>query len=529
MVKPRWVRSAIRGAGPNHARGSAKPLLELTCAAAQSAKLAPATDQVNTSPESMQLLGPGRQSAYLVGICGSGMRALAELLTDSGWSISGRDPECSTEDRRRLERLGIQIDSPQGRPRLEVPTTLMIHSVAVPTSDPARQHARSMNLTDLSYPEFVGQLQRIRPAFCIAGTHGKSTTTALTAWLMKELGHRPGVLVGAEFREMQRSGWDAGGGPLVVESCEYQRSFLNYHPRAAAILSVEADHFDCYPTTEELQSAFQSFAALIPRGGRLVTVGTEVLEIDWNSHTAADVVHVGEEGVGGPWSWSFDRLKLTNSGLEFRILREGRVWSQARLLPGPRHNALNALVALALCDFHGPLERVEDRVRATEALASFPGLHRRFEVTQGGRNQILIDDYAHHPTALTATIAAARALFPGRRVLGVFQPHQMSRTVALLPEFARSLANLDKCFLTPVFAAREFAKPEERAALTAKLEHAVLGWGTPCETVFALDPIPRSLDDSFREGDLLLTLGAGNISRLHDAFIQRFRRDHPTG
>ena len=166
------------------------------------------------------------------------MRALAELLSDNGWVVTGRDPDCSGEARAHLEGLGIKIDSPQGRPHLEVPTTLMIHSVAVPISDPARQFARLIDLPDLSYPEFVGQLQRTRPAICIAGTHGKSTATALTAWLLRCLGHRPGVLVGAEFQQLHRSGWDAGGEPLVVESCEYQQNFLNYFPRAAAILSV---------------------------------------------------------------------------------------------------------------------------------------------------------------------------------------------------------------------------------------------------------------------------------------------------
>jgi len=457
------------------------------------------------------------------------MRALAELLRDNGWKLSGRDPNCSPEDRRHLEALGIEIDAPDGPPHLTVPTTLMIHSVAVPMDDPARQHARSIGLTDLSYPEFVGQLQKTREAICIAGTHGKSTATALTAWLLRELGQHPGALVGAEFRELDRSGWDAGGGPLVVESCEYQRSFLNYHPRAAAILSIEPDHFDCYPTEAELHVAFQSFASRISSAGRLVTVGGDAKNLAWKSCTSAEVVQVGEEGIGGPWSWSFDRLELTQSGLEFRILRGGSLWSQARLLPGPRHNALNALVALALCDSHAPLEHPGDRARATEALARFPGLRRRFEVAEGCENRILIDDYAHHPTALTATIRGARELFPGRRVIGVFQPHQMSRTEALLLEFAHALGALDKCFITPVFAAREKSNSEEAAALTERLRRLVLGRGIACETLFALDPIPRSLDDSFCSGDILLTLGAGNISRLHHAFIQRFRRDYPAG
>ena len=471
----------------------------------------------------------GRPSAYLVGICGSGMRALAEFLSDGGWKVAGRDPNCSPADQRHLEQLGIEIDAPKGPPNLSFQPTLMIHSVAVPSNDEARQNARSNALPDLSYPEFVGQLQTSRDTICIAGTHGKSTATALTAWTLQQLGHCPGVLVGAELREMRRSGWDAGGAPLVVESCEYQQSFLNYTPRAAAILSVEPDHFDCYPTTESLNAAFASFASRIVTGGLLVTVGGVADAVDWKKHTSAHWVRVGEEGIGGPWNWSFDRLTSTSRGLDFRILREGSVWSHARLLPGPRHNALNALVALALCDSQASLDRPGVRPRAIDALAQFPGLHRRFEVQSGAENRILIDDYAHHPTALEATIREARTIFPGRRLIGVFQPHQISRTKALFAECASALAKLDTCFLTPVFAAREKTTPDEIAALTERLRQAVVDLGTPCETLFALDPIPRSLDDSFCSGDLLLTLGAGDISRLHHAFIQRFRRDHPAG
>lgn len=487
------------------------------------------TDLVNTERAVPTDHVSGRPSAYLVGICGSGMRALAEFLSDGGWKLAGRDPNCSPHDRRHLEHLGIEIDAPDGPPNLSIQPNLMVHSVAVPMHDEARQHARSSKLPDLSYPAFVGQLQTNRDTICIAGTHGKSTATALTAWTLQHLGHRPGVLVGAEFRELHRSGWDAGGGPLVVESCEYQRSFLNYIPRAAAILSVEPDHFDCYPTTEALNSAFESFAARILPGGLLVTVGGVADAVDWTKHTSARWIRVGEEGLGGPWNWSFDRLTMTSSGLDFRILREGRFWSQARLRPGPRHNALNALVALALCDFQASLDEPGVRTRAIEALARFPGLHRRFDVYSCAENRILVDDYAHHPTAVEATIRTTRAIFPGRRLIGVFQPHQMSRTKALFAEFASALARLDRCFLTPVYAARESTTSHETAALTEKLRQTVVDLGTPCETLFALDPIPRSLDDSFCSGDLLLTLGAGDISRLHHAFIQRFRRDHPAG
>ena len=463
------------------------------------------------------------------------MRALAEFLNDCHVHVTGSDQSITPGDRRHFESLGIHLATADelglaaNAPNQVIPPELIVHSAAVPAHDPARRLALSEGIGDLSYPAFVAWLLANRHGLCIAGTHGKSTTTALTGWLLKALGQRPGVLVGAEFRGLGRSGWDEGGVPLVVESCEYQRHFLDYSPASAAILSIEQDHFDCYASLTELQATFQQFAARIKPSGTLVISAESLPEISWHSFTGAQVLRIGRETGHPDRTWTYDHVRLDRGGLQFQILYRGEPWATAQLPPGPEHNALHALAAIALCstlvDIHAP-----DCISlVVEGLRSFPGLLRRFEVSDLGNNLSLIDDYAHHPTALNATIETARKIFRGRRLVGVFQPHQASRTSALLADFGQSLSKLDQCFLTPVYTARETVGPQEAVRLSEQLCEAIRSLGTPCEMLFALDPIPRTLDDSLRSGDLLLTLGAGNISRLHHAFIQRFCRDHPAG
>ena len=464
---------------------------------------------------------------YLAGLCGSGMRALGEFLRDREIHVAGHDHAITLADEQHFAQLGIATASPQQLDLGAHSPQLVVHSAAVPASDPARQQARAAGLADWSYPQFVGWLLAHRRGLCIAGTHGKSTTTALTGWLLQGLGLSPGLLVGAEFRGLGRSGWDEGGPPLVVESCEYQRHFLNYNPASAAILSVEPDHFDCYSSAADLLETYQQFAGGIQPSGTLVIPGESLGEIPWNSFTTAQVVQVGRTNGPASLTWTYDLMQWDRSGLQIRIRHQQRPWADVRLPPGPGHNALNALAAIALCGTMVNLHSPDSKRLVIEGLQTFPGLSRRFEIADVGDQRTLIDDYAHHPTALTATIEAARRLFPGRRLVGVFQPHQASRTRALFPQFVEALSQLDLCFLTPVYAARETVGPAEAARLADQLSQEVSRRGTPSEMLFALDPIPRTLDDSLRSGDLLLTLGAGNISRLHHAFIQRFRRDHP--
>jgi len=458
---------------------------------------------------------PALQSAVLLGICGSGMRSLAELLSDEGWRLWGTDQSASPADREWLQSLSIDwLDLDQ----LATATRLrpeLIYSPSVPESEPHRRAALAAGLQQSSLPEFLGRLMQGREVLCVAGTHGKSTTTALLGTLLREAGLGPAVFLGAQLRDTGRSGWAGGGNLLVAESCEYRGHFHHYSPRGACLLSVEGDHFDCYPDREAALQAYLRFVGQLPPEGLLVVDSLASPAADWGAGRKRRWWVSGLE-PGCDWRATDVRLGATRS--QFRIESSGHTWGHVDLpLPG-LHNVRNALAATALASAWGVTA-----ASAIRGLSSFPGLRRRFEIlgTWGGVTHV--DDYAHHPTAIRCTLATARAAFPGRRVVTVFQPHQASRTEALFHDFVEALAAAPECHLAPIFAARESLPPGEAAALSQRLVDHINLRGGRGFLLPNLDPFPTTLDDALQPGDVLLVMGAGDIHRLHHVRTRRFR------
>ncbi len=459
-----------------------------------------------------------QRTAHLVGLCGSGMRALAEFLVDAGWRVSGSDLRVSPAEQSHFHDLGIAVSVGITPPEFTADLELLVYSPAVPETDTDRRRAGERGIEQLSYPQMLGRLMRDRVAVCVAGTHGKSTTTAMTGWILRSAGLAPGVIVGAELRELGRSGWDGGGRPIVVESCEYQRHFWEYTPTNAAVLAVEPDHFDCFANFDETRAAFERFVRRLPASGSLLVPALDPSGIDWQGVTASRVETFGIERVA---DWSAVGIRTTRTGSRLTIQRAGTDWGTLELpLPG-RHNVVNALVAAALATAAGA-----NPLACVRGLESFPGIRRRFENHGIWSGVTIIDDYAHHPTAIAATVDCARQQFPNQRLVGVFQPHQFSRTEALFEEFANALARLDMCFVSPVFTARERVEPVEAERTSERLCQRISELSGKAEFLVALDPVPRTLDDSLRAGDVLLTMGAGDISQLHHAFTRRLQRNH---
>ncbi|MFM7160517.1 MAG: UDP-N-acetylmuramate--L-alanine ligase [Planctomycetaceae bacterium] len=457
---------------------------------------------------------PATRSALLLGVCGAGMRSLAELLSDEGWQLWGTDNLVTPADSAWLQSRsisGLRREEIQGlaRPGMEV-----IFSPSVPEEEPHRVAAREAGLTERSLPQFLGQLMRGRRTVCVAGTHGKSTTTALVGWIMQQAGLQPAVFLGAQLQGGGRSGWSGGGDLLVAESCEYRGHFLDYSPQWACLLSVEPDHFDCFPDRESGLRAFSQFAALVPPSGRLVIDSRVGAAATWSGGGARPVA---VSGLEPECTWRAVDVVERGGHSEFVVRAEGRAWGPVRLpLPG-QHNVRNCLAALALCAEVGVTAG-----QACEAIASFPGLHRRFEVlgTWGGVTHV--DDYAHHPTAVSSTLVAARAVFPGRRLVAVFQPHQASRTEALFDDFAHALAAAEECHVAPVFTARENLSRAAATEVSARLARGVSERGGRGFLLPNLDPFPATLDHSLQPGDVLIVMGAGDIHRLHHVRTRRF-------
>jgi UDP-N-acetylmuramate--alanine ligase len=473
------------------------------------------------------------------------MRSLAKVLLGWGWRISGSDlsPECVPFP----AQAGVQVYQGHAAAQLAPETDLVIHSDAVPADNPELLRAGEMDVPVQSYFQTLGKLMLDRQGIAVAGTHGKSTTTAMLASLLIEAGHDPTVVFGAAPLGKQ-SGGRAGRGPLlVVEACEYRANFLHLSPRQAVILGIEPDHFDCYDSPDQLHEAFARFARRIPSRGLLLTrhdcratrettararcrtqtfgfqAAADWAALNLDSHTAG--VAAGANGrssvsPGGHAGLAFDSQR---GRYAFDLVHGGRKLARVRLRVPGKHNVANALAAAALAWENGvgpaPIVR---------GLERFAGLRRRLEWLGCWQGVTLLDDYAHHPTEVSATLRAVREMYPGRRIWCVFQPHQASRTAHLLDELAASLQNADRVFVAEIFRAREPSpRPGEVTAADLAQRIRLPDSEVPC--VHDTDFIFRLLGTRLTPGDVLITMGAGDIRKLSNAFVDRFRQDRAAG
>jgi UDP-N-acetylmuramate--alanine ligase len=445
------------------------------------------------------------------------MKALAELLSAMGWAVSGSDNNASEDTAASLASRGLRIHPGHHGNLLAKGTDVLVYSPAVGPENAERQEALRMGIPQLSYSQMLGALMRGRSGVCIAGTHGKSTTTAMTGCILTAADLKPAVVIGAEVCGMNLSGWYGDGEHFVVESCEFQRSFLDLTPKYAAILGIEPDHFDCYPHFDETIAAFAGFAQKLPAAGRLlIPVGCEASK----AACIAAGAPIETFGVDVAADWQACDLRATGDGTRFRLFLRGDYVAEISLqIPGI-HNVQNALAAAALAHVAGA-----SPAAIRKGLLEFQGIRRRFERVGSWRGATMIDDYAHHPTAIAATLATARERFPGRRLWCVFQPHQVSRTRALFDDFAKSLVVADQVLLVPVFAARERVH-EEPVQISRELAARVVAEGGHARLADTLDRALATLEDELEPGDVLITMGAGDIGKVHHAFTRRLQGHH---
>ncbi|HID22234.1 MAG TPA: UDP-N-acetylmuramate--L-alanine ligase [Planctomycetaceae bacterium] len=456
-------------------------------------------------------------SAHLVGVCGSGMKALAEYLIDLGWSVTGSDLQPPSLALQAMQRRGLRIHQGHNDGFVPRDVDVVVYSPAVGPQNPERRLAERLEIRQMSYSEMLGHLMQGRVGVCVAGTHGKSTTTAMTAWCLQYAGLSPSAVIGAELVDSGVSGWAGQGPHFVVESCEYQRNFLNLSPRFAAILGIELDHFDCYGDLSELKASFAEFAERVAADGLVLVRGDCPSAVVAAKHSPARVESFSlDPAVGADW-WAAD-FRQTQGGTRFRIFYQGGFFAEVSLAVPGRHNVANALAAAALAHHAGV-----DPEAVREGLAAFRGLRRRFQIVGSWRGVTLIDDYAHHPTSVRAILRTARAQFGRRRLWCVFQPHQASRTRHLMQQFAESLASADRVILVPVYMARE-APSDEAETLSRALTDDVAKNGSDARFVSSLDQVVTTLEDEALPGDVVITMGAGDITRIPHEFTGRVRR-----
>jgi UDP-N-acetylmuramate--alanine ligase len=362
------------------------------------------------------------------------------------------------------------------------------------------QAARAQGIKVLKRADFLGEMMAGRTAVAVAGTHGKTTTSGMLASVLLAAGQDPTFIVGGQIAHLGTNA-RAGEGPFVIEADEYDRTFLGLRPTIAVATNVEHDHPDCYPTCEEFVAAFEAFADLLPQDGTLVVCDDDAGARALGQRAGAQGKRVLRYGLAEGAGWRATNAQPNGAGgCDYVALAGGELKGLVRLRMPGTHNVLNSLAVLAVADVLGvPFEVT------TQALRDFRGIGRRFEIKGVAHGVTVVDDYAHHPTEIRATLAAARQNYPGRRVWAMWQPHTFSRVRALLDDFVTAFADADHVVVAPIYASRE--KDDlgmSSAGVAARMEHA------DARVAASLDEALAFLESGVRPGDVVLTLGAGD-------------------
>ena len=444
---------------------------------------------------------------HFAGIGGAGMCGLAELLHGEGFEVSGCDLAAS-ETTARLARLGIKVALGHAPDHLEGVQVLVISS-AVPGANPEVEAARRRGVPVIRRAEMLGEISRIKWAIAVAGTHGKTTTTSLTGFVLTRAGLDPTVVVGGRMHFLGAHARLGRSDYLVCEADEFDRSFLALSPVLALITNVEPEHLDTYGSVEAMEEAFVTFANRVPFYGATVAClddpGVRRLLPRLSRRTVTYGFSPQAEVHG-------KKPRFSTTGGTCKVVEHGMELGELSLsLPG-RHMLANALGATAAA-----LEIGVEFDKIASAVAAFTGVARRFE-RKGERSGVaLVDDYAHHPSEVAATLQAARQGFPDARLVVAFQPHLFSRTKVFAREFGDALLSADVVLVLPIYAAREEPIPGVTHHLVVEAARAsghreVLAAGSFAEALAALEEL-------LRPGDVLLTLGAGDVVRLGESWL----------
>ncbi len=447
---------------------------------------------------------------HFIGIGGSGLSAIARLLKESGYTVTGSDRVLSTFA-ADLQAAGVKIYIGH-HPRYVQGADWVVRSSAVPDDNPEVKAARLAGLPVYKRADFLGKLMEDKIGIAVAGTHGKTTTTAMIAFVLSEMRRHPSFILGGVMSNYGVNARAGKGNLFVIEADEYDRMFLGLKPRIEVITSVEHDHPDCYPTLEDMATAFESFVSLLPPDGTLIgsmeDAGAAAL-LTKSRHLGRRVIAYGlqDQMTMNAAYWIQARAVKSNGrgGFDFEaVTNVGKTEATAVSLQVPgEHNVRNALAALAV------IAALRLSVKeAARQLGKYTGTGRRFEVKGEKKGILVIDDYAHHPTAIRATLAAARSRYPKRRIWAVWQPHTYSRTKALFHEFSQAFDAADEVIVTEIYAAREPRLDFSAAEIVNAMQHPAARF------IASLDETASYLLEHLRRNDVLLVLSAGDADQV---------------
>lgn len=444
---------------------------------------------------------------HFIGIGGISMSGLAHICIDRGYEVSGSDIN-ETHITRALEKIGAKIFK-QHAPENASGAELVVYTAAINPSNPELAAAKGLGIRAVERSTFLGALMRdYGVSICVAGTHGKTTTTSMLSHVLMDSGLDPTIMLGGELDKIGGNMRVGGEKYFLTEACEYHRSFLEFFPNIAVITNVDADHLDYFKDLDDIKSAFAAFAESVDRDGCVVVCGDDKNAVECVAGARAEVLSYGmsEENKFFPknlvYNKGFGEFDVEYSGADVHV----------SLKVAGAHNVLNALACFAVGS-----ALALDGERIAEGLEEFTLVHRRFERKGTVNGALIIDDYAHHPTEIACTLKTAGQMCGGKTYV-VFQPHTYTRTKLLIDEFEAAFDDADEIIITDIYAARE----KDTGLIHAReLARRLESRGKSVRYISGFEDIAETAKKELAEGDIFITMGAGSVYKIGDMLLNK--------
>lgn len=429
------------------------------------------------------------------------MSGLAEIMLKRGYKVSGSDRQ-KTHITERLEKNGAQIFEGHSASNI-CGAKLVVYTAAAKADNPELIAAKENDIQLLSRAEFLGALMKeYKNVICVAGTHGKTTTTSILAHALLKANTDATVSIGGELDLIKGNIRAGGDGFFLAEACEYTNSFLNFCPTVAVITNIEEDHLDFFKDLDDIIASFRKFAMLTLNCGFVIACGDDKNVRKALSETDLDAHYYG---LTPDNEYYADNIVFHGGFPEFDVIKSGKFVTHLKLSVPGEHNILNSVATVAVCDILGL-----DIPDCSVGISEFKGTHRRFELKGTLNGSTVIDDYAHHPTEISATLKAAQK-FERNKLWCVFQPHTYSRTRTLWKDFCTCFDGVDELIITDIYAAREAF---DGVTTSESLAEAIRQNGVNVRYIKTFDEIEKTLKSELSEGDIVFTMGAGDVVKI---------------
>lgn len=450
-------------------------------------------------------------SIHFIGIGGISMSGLAQIVLKNGYSVTGSDWNESAIT-KRLESMGADIVYGHGACHTAgiEKASLVVYTAAAKSDNPEIIAAKEKGMLLIDRAEFLGAIMKnYKHAVGVSGTHGKTTTTSMLAHALINAGIDPTISVGGELDLIGGNIRTGSSDYFVTEACEYTNSFLKFYPTIALITNIEEDHLDFFSGIDEIIESFRAFAYLTKDIGYVVAMGGD--KNIQKALSGANDLNIVTYGMENKFDYYPENIVYHAGFPNFDVMKNGqKICSLKMNVPG-EHNILNSLATVAVCDISGV-----DAETAAKGIETFKGTHRRFEKKGFLNGAVVIDDYAHHPTEIKATLLAAQK-FPHNKIWCVFQPHTYSRTRTLWNEFIEAFDNTDELILTHIYAARE---KSDGVTTSENLAEDIKKRGVNARYIDEFTDIADFLKENAQEGDIVFTMGAGDVVNINDLIIK---------